>query len=61
MYIGRRDIALFMLQKKKVLVSCVITEQLICAFVFAYAKGGFSHDTAQIRACLRIKAIPYDT
>ena len=27
--------------KTKVLISCEVTLQLICAFVFAYAKAGF--------------------
>ena len=30
----------------KALISCVVTTQLICAFVFAYAKSKFSHDAA---------------
>ena len=29
-------------------MSCMATEQLICAFDFAYAKTRFSYDTAQI-------------
>ena len=29
------------LMKTKVLIICVVTVQLICAFVFAYAKIGF--------------------
>ena len=33
--------------KAKALISCAVTAQLICAFVFAYAKGRFSHDAAQ--------------
>ena len=32
----------------KVLISCRITVQLICAFVFAYAKSRSSHYAAQI-------------
>ena len=36
--------------KTKVLISCAITAQLICAFVFAYAKIRFSHDAAHIRS-----------
>ena len=32
--------------KTKVLISCTVTAQLICAFVFAYAKSKFSHDAA---------------
>ena len=34
--------------KTKVLISCAVTAQLICAFVFAYAKICVSHDMAQI-------------
>ena len=34
--------------KTKALISCTVTAQLICIFVFAYAKSKFSHDTAQI-------------
>ena len=33
-----------MFEKRKTLVSCVVTAQLICVFVFAYAKSLFSHD-----------------
>ena len=34
--------------KTKPLISCEITAQLICAFVFAYAKSRFSHDAAHL-------------
>ena len=34
--------------KTMVLISCAVTPQLICAFVFAYAKSRFSHDAAQL-------------
>ena len=34
--------------KTKALISCMVTAQLICAFVFAYALSRFSHDVAQI-------------
>ena len=30
--------------KTKVLISCAVTAQLICAFVLAYAKSRFSYD-----------------
>ena len=33
---------------KKALISCTVTAQLICVFVFAYAKIRFSHDEAHI-------------
>ena len=31
----------FCVAKKKTLISCAVTLQLICVFVFAYAKAGF--------------------
>ena len=34
--------------KTKALISCAVIAQLICAFVFAYAKVRFSQDTAQV-------------
>ena len=34
--------------KTKALISCAVTVQLICVFVFAYAKSRFSHDVAQL-------------
>ena len=34
--------------KTKTLINCTVTRQLICAFVFIYAKSSFSHDMAQI-------------
>ena len=34
--------------KTKTLISCAVTAQLICAFVFAYAKSTFSHDAAYL-------------
>ena len=37
--------------KTKVLISCAVTAQLICVFVFAYAKSRFSHDAAHIMLC----------
>ena len=36
--------------KTKALISCAVTVQLICAFVFAYAESRFSHEAAQIMA-----------
>ena len=33
---------------KKALISSAVTAQLICAFVFAYAKSRFSHDVFHI-------------
>ena len=34
--------------KTKVLISCAVTVQLICVFVFAYANSRNSHDMAHI-------------
>ena len=34
--------------KTKALISCPVTTQLICAFVFANAKSRFSHDVAHL-------------
>ena len=34
--------------KTKALISCAVIVQLICAFVFTYAKSRFSHDAAQM-------------
>ena len=34
--------------KTKALISCAVTGQLICVFVFANAKSRYSHDEAQI-------------
>ena len=34
--------------KSKTVISCVVTAQLICVFVFTYVKSRFSHDTAQM-------------
>ena len=34
--------------KTKALISFAVTAKLICTFVFAWAKIGFSHDAAHI-------------
>ena len=34
--------------KTKALISFAVTAKLICVFLFAYAKSGFSHDVDQI-------------
>ena len=34
--------------KTKALISCAVTAQLICAFVFAYAKSRFSQNEAHV-------------
>ena len=33
--------------KTKVLIKCAVTAQLICTFVFAFAKSRFAHDAAK--------------
>ena len=38
--------------KTKALISCAVTAQLICVFVFAYAKIRFSHNEAHLRGAL---------
>ena len=38
--------------KTNVLISCTVTAQLICGFVFAYAKNMFSHEAAHIFVCI---------
>ena len=38
--------------KTEALISCAVTTQLICIFVFAYAKCWFSRKAAQISANL---------
>ena len=41
--------------KAKALISCAVTAQLICVFVFAYAKKKrFSHNEAQFMFCVCI-------
>ena len=35
--------------KTKALISCAVTAQLICVFVFAYSKSRVSHNEAQIQ------------
>ena len=34
--------------KTKAMISCAVTVELICVFVFAYAKSRFSHNEAHI-------------
>ena len=41
--------------KRKALISCAFTAQLICAFVFAYAKNRFSHVVGQIMCSLSVQ------
>ena len=42
--------------KTKALISCAVTAQLICVFVFAYAKSRFYHNKAHTRFTLFINA-----
>ena len=45
--VGSRGIVLlFFVAKTKALISCTVTTQVTCTFVFAYAKSRFSHDVA---------------
>ena len=39
--------------KRKALISCAVTVQLICAFVFAYAKSRFSHEAVHMNRVVR--------
>ena len=41
----KRDCTIYV-AKTKVLISCAMTGQLICVFVFACARSRFSHDGA---------------
>ena len=34
--------------KTKALINCAVTAQLICVFVFAFAKSRFSHDVVHV-------------
>ena len=43
----QRDCTIYV-AKTKALISCAVSTQLICAFVFAYAKRRLSHDGAQL-------------
>ena len=43
----KRDCTIYV-AKTKALISCAVTAQLICAFVFVYAKSRFSDDTAKL-------------
>ena len=45
----RRGIVLSVKQKTNVLISCTVTVQLICAFVFVYATVRFSHEGAHMK------------
>ena len=43
----QRDCTIYV-AKTKALISCAVTAQLICVFVFAFAKSRFSHNEAHI-------------
>ena len=43
-----RHLTIYICRETKVLISCAVSAQLICVFVFAYAKGRVSRDVAQI-------------
>ena len=48
--------------KTKVLFSCTATMQLICTFVFAYAKSRFFHDIARmIAVCVDVNWPKFDS
>ena len=38
----------FFVAKMKALISCVVTAQMICTFLFAHAKSRFSHCPAHL-------------
>ena len=39
--------------KTKVLISCAVAVQLICASVVAHVKSRFAHDVAYVLICIR--------
>ena len=41
------DVLNYLCSENKALISFAVTAKLICVYVFAYAKIGFSHDAAQ--------------
>ena len=45
---GKKRDCTICVAKTKALISCAVTAQLICTFVFSYAISMFSHDAAQI-------------
>ena len=44
----KEDEGLYYIAKTKVLINCIVTGQLICAYVFAYAKSRFPNDAAHM-------------
>ena len=55
--LDRRGIVLSLQRKTKALISFAVTAKLICAFVFAYAKSWFSHDTAHLILFVWVEAL----
>ena len=45
-----RDYTIYVVKTKK-LISCTVTAQLICMFVFAFAKNCFSYYVAPLNHC----------
>ena len=43
--------------KTKTLISCAITAQLICAFVFTHAKSRISHNALKLNTILMFSAL----
>ena len=54
---------LYYVAKTKKLISCAVTAQLICVFVFAFAKNWFSYDVAHLiiveRTMIRISVLHF--
>ena len=45
--------------KTMALISCTVTAQMICAFVFAYAKSRLSHEVAHVNIKLDFDAFGF--
>ena len=54
---------LYYVAKTKKLISCAFTAQLICVFIFAFAKNWFSYDAAHLiiveRTMIRISMLHF--
>ena len=55
---SRNGMTCICVAKTKALISCAVTAQLICVFVFAYAKSRFSHNEAHMMGLLD-RVTPY--
>ena len=59
----RIEEGLYYIAKTKKLISCTVTAQLICVFVFAFAKNWFSYDMAHLiiveRTMIRISMLHF--